>query len=541
VVLKSACLRLFLLRLSLLRLSLFLVTAAVIPGCSIFGPGVGKHPHVKIESGSLQGAISDGVSVFKGIPYAAAPVGDLRWRPPQPVKPWRKLRDATEYAPHCAQNETDILWFDLDKISEDCLTLNVWTAGQNHREKRPVMVWIHGGGYSNGSGNIARLNSPLMSRKGVVLVTVNYRVSLFGFMTHPAIAASNPDDPVGNYGLQDVVASLEWVQNNISAFGGDPNNVTIFGESAGAGIINTLLVVPAAEGLFQRAISESASVGLAPDPYPDRRAGFLPPSNKLGKAFVKKLGFADYKSADPQLAKALRRIGTKDLLAVLSNTDRYTPIVDGKFFPDQVAVLTAAGKMHKVPYLTGGNNWEASLGREIGGGFSPEFAGKLVPAADKERLYPGLEGEALDDQIFGDLIVLSGSRYMANQMVAQGVPVYSYYFTYVADARRATQPGAAHTDDIAFVLQTLDSEDDLEDAVTLRDRRISELMSSYWVQFAKTGNPNRQDLPEWPAYAGDNGPILEIGDEIVVHDKLLEERMEFHIERGQDFLERVTK
>jgi para-nitrobenzyl esterase len=541
VVLKFACLRLF-----LLRLSLIFVAATVLPGCSIFGPGVGKYPTVKIESGSLQGALSDGVPAFKGIPYAAAPIGDLRWRPPQPVKPWRKLRDATEYAPHCAQYESDVLWFDLDESSEDCLTLNVWTAGENHFEKRPVVVWIHGGGYSNGSGNIARLNSAKKSSSGVVLVTINYRLGIFGFMTHPAIAASNPADPVGNYGLQDVVASLEWVQKNISAFGGDPENVTIFGESAGAGIVNTLLVIPAAEGLFHKAISQSASVGLAPDPYSDRRAGFLPPSNKAGEDFVKRLnpkqlGSADPESADPELAKALRRMRSKDLLAVFSDTDRYTPIVDGKFLPDQVAVLTAAGKMHKVPYLTGGNNWEASLGREIGGGFSPEFAGKLVPAADKERLYPGLEGEALDDQIFGDLIVLSGSRYMANQMVAQGMPVYSYYFTYVADARRATQPGAAHTDDIAFVLQTLDNEEDLEDAVTVRDRRISELMSSYWVQFAKTGNPNREDLPEWPAYAGDNGPILEIGDEIVVHDQLLEERMDFHIARGLDLMERITK
>jgi para-nitrobenzyl esterase len=541
VVLKSTSFpRLFLLPV------LLLMVAAVIPGCSIFGPGMGKYPTVTIESGPLQGEVIDGVPVFKGVPYAAAPVGDLRWRPPQPVKPWRRLRDATDYAPHCAQHESEVLWFDLDDISEDCLTLNVWTAGENHREKRPVVVWIHGGGYSNGSGNIDRLNSPAKSAQGVVLVTINYRLGIFGFMTHPAIAASNPGDPVGNYGLQDVVASLEWVQENIAAFGGDPENVTIFGESAGAGIVNTLLVVPTAKGLFQRAISQSSSVGLAPDPYADRRAGFLPPSNKAGEDFVKrldpiKLGSADPASADPKLAKALRGMRSKDLLAVLTDTDRYTPIVDGTFLPDQVAALTAAGEMHKVPYITGGNDWEASLGREIGGGFSPEFAGKLVSAADKERLYPGLEGAALDDQIFGDLIVLSASRYTANQMAAQGVPVYSYYFTYVAEARRATQPGAAHTDDIAFVLRTLDYEDDLEDAVTAKDRRVSKLMSNYWVQFAKTGNPNREDLPEWPAYKGDGGPVLEIGDELVVHDKLLEERMQFHIGRGLDLLEKVRK
>ena len=173
-------------------------------------------------------------------------------------------------------------------------------------------------------------------------------------MNHPAIAASNPEDPVGNYGLQDVVASLEWVQRNIAAFGGDADNVTIFGESAGAGIVDTLLVMPSAGGLFHRAISESSAVGLAPEPYPDRRAGFLPPSNKLGQSYVKKLGFENYKSADPAFAAELRALSTEEIMAHLTMADRYTPVVDGQVLPDQVAVLNTAGKVHKVPYLAGG-------------------------------------------------------------------------------------------------------------------------------------------------------------------------------------------
>ena len=524
----------------LVRNCALMLIAVLLSGCSLgFGSRAEVYPTVRVETGKLQGAEIDGIPAFKGIPYAAAPVGDLRWRPPQSAATWKGVRDATKYASNCAQFDAEILWFELGKISEDCLTLNVWTGADEQHERLPVMVWIHGGGYSNGSGNIARLNSPAMAKQNIVLVTINYRLSVFGFMTHPAIAASQPDATVGNYGLQDVVASLQWVQRNIAAFGGDPDNVTIFGESAGAGIVNTLMVIPAAEGLFHRAISESSSVGLAPDPYPDRRAGFLPPSNKAGEALVKRLGFDNYESAEPELAVALRDLSTKELLSVLSMRDRYTPVIDGTFLPDQVGTLTAAGKMHKVPYITGGNNWEASLGRQIGGGFSPEFAGKLVPAADKARLYPGLEGEALDDQIFGDLIVLSGSRYYANQMVAQDVPVYSYFFTYLAEARRATQPGVAHTDDIAFVLQTLDNEADL-DVVTARDREISALMGAYWVQFAKYGDPNREGLPHWPAYTGD-GPILEIGDEIVVHEKLLDERIQFHIARGSDLLERARQ
>lgn len=497
-------------------------------------------PEVVIDTGQLRGSVIDGVNSFKGIPYAAPPLGELRWVAPQPPESWDGVRSATEYAPHCAQIDPGILWFELDNYSEDCLTLNVWSPAVEQNAKLPVMVWIHGGGYSNGSGNIARLNSPAFAQQGVLLVTLNYRLSVFGFLNHPALAASHPDMPVGNYGLLDVVAGLEWVQRNIAAFGGDPDNITIFGESAGAGLVNTLLVMPASEGLFHRAISESASVGLAPDPYPAKRAGFLPPANKLGTNFAKKLGIADYKSDSPEVAAAMRAMSTEQLLGVLEMADRYTPVVDGVSLPDQVGALTAAGKQHQVPYITGGNSWEASLGREIGGGFSPEFAAKLVPQADKERLYPGLSGEALADQIFGDLIVLSGSRYTANQMVKTGVPVYSYYLTYVAAARRGAQPGAAHTDDIAFVLQTLDNESDL-DVVTDKDREVSELMSAYWVQFAKTGNPNRTGLPEWPAYDVSEGLILEIGDTVQVQQKLLQERMDFHMARGSDLLEKVRK
>jgi para-nitrobenzyl esterase len=523
------------------RLYLFIIlSGAMLSGGCASSTWNSTSPKVAIDTGELRGSVIEGVNSFKGIPYAAPPVGELRWVAPQLPASWDGVRSATDYAPHCAQTDPGILWFELDDFSEDCLTLNVWSPAVEQNAKLPVMVWIHGGGYSNGSGNIARLNSPAFAKQGVLLVTLNYRLSVFGFLNHLALAASNPDMPTGNYGLLDVVAGLEWVQRNIAAFGGDPDNVTIFGESAGAGLVNTLLVLPASEGLFHRAISESASVGLAPDPYLAKRAGFLPPANKLGANYVKKLGIADYKSAAPEVATAMRAMSTEQLLAVLEMADRYTPVVDGVTLPDQVGALTAAGKQHQVPYITGGNNWEASLGREIGGGFSPEFAAKLVPQADKERFYPGLSGAVLADQIFGDLIVLSGSRYTANQMVKIGVPVYSYYLTYVASARRDSQPGAAHTDDIAFVLQTLDNEADL-DFVTDRDREVSELMSAYWVQFAKTGNPNREGLPEWPAYEVGESLILEIGETVTVQKQLLQERMDFHMARGSDFLEKVRK
>ena len=515
----------------------FGVVTFILGGCTLFPK---PPPETTVESGQLRGAVINGVQSFKGIPYAAPPIADLRWVPPQPVASWDGVRDATEYAPHCAQIDPGVLWFELDEISEDCLALNVWSPAKSAEGKLPVMAWVHGGGYSNGSANIARLNSPRLAQQGVVLVTINYRLSIFGFFNHPALAASHPEYPVGNYGLLDVVASLEWVQRNIAAFGGDPDNVTIFGESAGAGLVNHLMVTPASAGLFHRAISQSASVGLAPDPYVDRRAGFLPAANSLGEKYLKKMGVVDYASASPELAARLRGMSTEQLLQVMEVTDRFTPVVDGTTIPDQVGLLTAAGKYHHVPYITGGNSWEASLGREIGGGFSPEFAAKLVPQGEKDRLYAGLDEVELADQAFGDLIVLSGSRYTAMQLAKGGSPVYSYYLSYVAADRRAAQPGAAHTDDIAFVMQTLDNEDDLE-KVSPEDCDVSDLMSAYWVQFARTGNPNRAGLPEWPQFEDGQVTVLEIGDTTIVRDELFDERMNFHINRATDLLNRVGK
>jgi para-nitrobenzyl esterase len=321
------------------------------------------------------------------------------------------------------------------------------------------------------------------------------------------------------------------VQRNIAAFGGDPDNVTIFGESAGAGMVNTLMVVPRAKDLFHQAISQSSGTGLAIEQRVDRRMGFRPSGIKAGEAFVKnlKLGETD------DLAATLRSMSTEELLAGMGERDRYTPLVDDDVIPGQPALLYAAGQHHPVPYITGGVSWEASLGRMIGGGFSPEFAAKLVPDADKQRLYPGLEGETLEDTIFGDLLALSGSRYVADSVSRGKQPVYHYHFSYVAEDRRDRQPGTAHTDDIAFVLQTVDAERDLE-FVTDRDREVSRLISAYWVQFAKTGNPNREGLPEWPAFEADAPRTLEIGDDVRTHDNFLGDRMAFHIQRGLELV-----
>ena len=489
---------------------------------------------VTIDTGQLKGLEQDGVMVFKGIPYAAPPVGDLRWRPTQKPVAWDGVREADAYGAFCPQRRAEVLWFELGEMNEDCLTLNVWTPDVNDSARLPVMVWIHGGGYVQGSGNIPRLNSPEMAAQGVVLVTVNYRLSVFGFFAHPALSQAQAGEPLGNHGLMDLVSSLEWVQRNIAAFGGDPGNVTVFGESAGGALINYLMVMPSAEGLFHRAISQSASVGLAPDARLRERSGFQVPGEKVGVAYAKRAGV----DQSEDVVAALRNMSTEELISALDPNSRFTPVIDGKLIPDLVGVMFAEGRQHDVPYMTGGVSWEASLGWQIGGAFSPDRMAKLIPAEDKKRLYPGLDEAQITDQVFGDLIILSQARYVGDQMKNVSSPTYQYFLSYVADEKRGSQPGVAHADDIAFVMRTLHA--DLE-TVSERDQEISRLMNAYWVQFAKTGDPNQEKLPEWPAYLEDHPWVLEIGDDVILHDDFLRDRMNYHKQRGIDLLERSRK
>jgi para-nitrobenzyl esterase len=490
-------------------------------------------PVVTLDTGRAQGSRAGDVVAFRGLPYAAPPVGARRWQPPAPVAAWPGLRAARRFGPACAQPESPLVALPPGGTSEDCLTLNVLApaAGAAGRPY-PVMVWIHGGGYVQGTGNDPVLNSPALARRGVVLVTVNYRLNVFGFLAHPALAMA-PGDPVGNYGLLDLLAALRWVQRNIAAFGGDPGNVTLFGESAGADLVNHLLVVPAAAGLFHKAISQSSSVGLAPGAYPARGTPVQPAARAVAEAYLARV----LPAGVPADGARLRALPTRELLAAYGPRDRFTPVIDGELVPGQVGRLFAAGRQHRVPYLTGGNSWEASLGRAIGGGFSPDIAARLVPAADQARLYPGLAGDARADAIFGDLVILAPARYLAARMQATGVPVHRYYLSYLAEDRRGRQPGVAHADDIAFVMGSLDREPGLR-RVGARDRAASELLGRYWVQFARTGDPNGPGLPAWPRDTA-AGTVLEIGDEVVVREGFEAARLDWHVARGEALLARL--
>ena len=488
---------------------------------------------VRIDSGWLLGSEENEVLSFKGIPFAASTEGINRWRPPQKKESWRGNRDAQDYGDFCPQSKRDTLWFELGKTSEDCLSLNVWTPKKTSATKLPVMVWIHGGGYLQGSGNIPRLNNPEFVKQDVVLVTVNYRLNVFGFFAHPDLVQQSGDEMVGNYGLLDVIAALEWIQRNINQFNGDPNNVTVFGESAGASLISYLMITPESKGLFHKAISQSAAVGLAPDTHINERVGFNVSGMEIAKKFTQRMGLELDQSMDQ-----LRQLSSDEIIQKLDPRSVFGPMIDGTLIPDHVGLLFAQGKQHDVPFLIGGNSWEASLGRQIGGGFSPKFISRLVPKKDKDTLYPGLQGEQLEDQVFGDLVLLSTGRYMANQMAYVDAKTYHYHFSYVASEKVNKQPGAAHADDIAFVMKTLEVE--LEN-VSEKDKQISNLMHNYWVQFAKTGNPNLPGQPKWIPYNQDNGSVLEIGDTIALKNNFLNERINYHINRGTNFLQSMTK
>ena len=296
---------------------------------------------VKVAEGELKGATAGAVTSFKNIPFAAPPVGDLRWRPPQPAKAWTGVRDATQYGPQCMQMRA--VQGPINQ-SEDCLQLNVWTpAGFKPGAKIPVMVFIHGGSFTGGSGTMPLYDGTHFAERGVVLVTVNYRLGRLGFFAHPALSAEQKGQPLANYGMMDNLAALAWVQKNIAAFGGDPRNVTAFGESAGGILINDLMASPKAQGLFAKAISESGFGRIPGQPMADAEA--------QGVAYAKGLGVA---ASGPDALKALRALSAADLSKPAGGV---TPILDGAVLPEGPARAFAAGRELKVPYIAGGYSW----------------------------------------------------------------------------------------------------------------------------------------------------------------------------------------
>ncbi|MDR3754265.1 MAG: carboxylesterase family protein [Terracidiphilus sp.] len=479
---------------------------------------------IKIEQGKLRAKlISDGkVRAFLGIPYAAPPLGDLRWRAPEPAARWKGERDATKYGAHCVQTPFEDMSFQDAGASEDCLYLNVFTpADAKGSSKLPVMFWIHGGGYFSGSASEPRHNGDFLPGKGVVLVTINYRLGVFGFLATKELMQEGGGS-AGNYGLMDMIAALQWVKTNIAKFGGDAQNVTIFGESAGSFAVSTLMASPMAQGLFQKAIGESGAAqgeGLG-----GRAAAQEAPA---GDEWAQSLG--------AKSLAALRSIPAETLLQAShkSGAPRFSPVVDGKVLTEPVAATYAAGKQAHVPLLAGWNrdegNMQAAKAMTVAQWQSQAAANFGDRAAEFLELYPGTDdAQAARSSIdySGDTFIAFGTwKWIEAQVKTGEAPVYRYHFELVAPVSKFDPDAAAfHSDDIEYVFGALDTR---PGAVWRdEDRKLSELMMDYWTNFAKTGDPNGPGLPAWPRY-DKTGAVMHLDRETHASPDTTRARYEF--------------
>ena len=488
-------------------------------------------PRVVVDStlyeGGTFGADRAG-AVFKGIPYAAAPIGDLRWRSPQPVEPGPGVKRAARFAPACPQpaggdGELDFYWrladafghdrsrvFGMPETSEDCLYLNVWTTRGEMKEKRPVMVWIHGGGNTTGWSHEPWYSGEHLARKGVVVVSINYRLGALGYLAHPALTAESEHGSSGNYGLLDQIAALRWVQRNIASFGGDPDRVTIFGESAGGANVGYLMASPLAKGLFHRGISQSGGYQVA---------DFSTLQEKEEKG--EQLAAALEVEAGENAAAELRERNAQEVLSaaasVAAGWDDISPNVDGWVLLDAPARIFAEGLQHDVPLILGSNahEWrmylenpptpeafEAGI-RESYGSLADQ-AWSVYAVSDAASVRTALDQKITDDYF------LCSSRHLARAMENVSNKAYLYQFTRVLPGAGGKRLGAYHGAEIPYVFGVFEPWMPWEHV----DKQLYEQMSAYWVQFATTGDPNGGGRPQWPPYESETDNHLELGDEI---------------------------
>jgi len=462
-----------------------------------FGAYAQDAPQVKTSNGILQGVVeTSGIHSFKGVPFAQPPVGNLRWREPQAPQKWQGIRKADHFGPQAMQRAiySDMI-FRSDGKSEDCLYLNVWTPAKSSKEKLPVLVYFYGGGFIAGDGSEGRYDGESMAKKGIVAITVNYRLGIFGFLAHPELTKESPNHASGNYGLLDQHAALLWVQKNIAAFGGDPNQVTIAGESAGSMSVSAQVASPLSKGLFARAIGESGALLANLSPVSHTDAG------QFGAAFASKVG--------AKSLAYLRNLSADTLLALTANT-RFPSTVDGYLLPQLPAKIFEEGKQMHVPLLAGWNSAEgdyhAILGKDEP---MPEAYKNAIQKlyGDKANqvleVYPATNNEEVK-QVATELasdrfIAFATWKFAHMQSQTGGKPVYLYYYTRKrGDPEKAS--GAVHSAEIEYALGNLHYNKAY--SWTADDFKVAETLQGYFVNFIKTGNPNGSGLPNWNALKG---------------------------------------
>ncbi len=519
---------------------------------------------VKLDTGLVSGMPGKNVEVrvFKGIPYAAAPVGDLRWKPPQPAAKWAGVRAGDQFGNSCMQGggggrggakggaappaRPDGVAPEGaarggaargpagPANSEDCLFLNVWTAAKSASEKRPVMVWLHPGGYTSGSGSAPGTDGENLAMKGAVLVTINYRLGIFGFFAHPDLTQESSHHASGNYAFMDQQAALEWVQKNIAGFGGDPRRVLVFGDSAGSTSIGNLVASPLSKGLFQRALGESGAwlgLGIA-------AVATLDVAERAGVRTAEGLG-----------AKSVAELRAKPAAEVLAAGGRTGPVIDGWFLPDDPANIYAQGKQNDVPLLLGSNKDEGTFFQ------SPTTAAMFTQSSKMRygdladaffKIYPaGSDDEATVSSFaaFRDQLGFVMRNWAASQVKIGKSKAYVYYFTHeppVAggnppprDVVTVRQQGATHGAEAPYVFENLQGNRPWTDL----DRKLSDTISSYWVNFAANGDPNGKGLAVWPAFDEKKNQRLVLGDKIEPAADLTKEQIALY----QQYYDRVRQ
>jgi para-nitrobenzyl esterase len=467
---------------------------------------------VRTDAGPIRGVVANGIISFKGIPYAAPPVGENRWKQLQPTAKWTEVRDAVNFGADCMQ-----IPFPADaaplrtKPAENCLYVNVWRPEKPKSASLPVMVWIYGGGFVNGGTSPEVYDGSAFARDGIVFVSFNYRLARFGFFAHPALTAEQRGKPLANYAFMDQIAALQWVQRNIASFGGDAKNVTIFGESAGGVSVTTLMTTPLARGLFHKAIVESG--GGRPGLFAMKHvAGEPDAAEASGIAFAKLLGID---ALGPESLAILRTAPAESVAAGI-NLDHMAPdptyvggpVNDGKVVLGVASTLFSEGRGANVPLMIGVNDADIGFPR---GGTIDELVAPFGADAEKARAAYNPDGKAdaktVAAKIGSDAMMAEPARHIARLLSSRGQPVYHYRFSYVAESLRGKWPGALHASEIPYVFDTVAAKYGRE--LTPQDATAAKAMHDAWVAFVKTGAPSVAGQPSWPRYTASNDAIMD--------------------------------
>jgi para-nitrobenzyl esterase len=480
-----------------------LLAAALLLGRPALAAPAEIGPAAKVSGGEIRGRLlpDRGGAVFKGIPFAQPPVGELRWREPQPILPWTGVRDAGESGPPCAQRSSG--WNEKESIAsrEDCLYLDVWTPEWPAISPKPVMLWLHGGGNTGGAGASDPLyEGTRIVKRGVVLVIVDYRLGVFGFFAHPDLTRESPHRSSGNYGILDQLAALRWVHDNIAAFGGDPGNVTLFGQSAGAADVSVLMASPLAKGLFHRAIAQSGSAGQMPS---------LAQVEEGGRRLAERL--------TPPGSDPLSYLRSQSTAELLKSAGGASINVDGWLLEATPAAVFAAGQQHRIPLITGSNAIELpsqaspdDLRKAIASRYADlapkalSLYGLLEPGSSgrPDPLYGSLNDQFAADTGFRCPAVLQGEWHSA-----AGNATWEYEF----DRAIPPKPTVVHSSELPYVFDNLFPTGSQAGEYQEADRKLSSIIQAYWTNFAKTGDPNGADLPAWPRFEAKSRSYLELG------------------------------